>query len=504
MSDMLERDRNRLLRRADWRYLLPVVAPTRALCLGGTALRASCEVVATRVDDVPQPNVAYDLVVAENPDAAALRVLVAAMAPDGACYTEWTLTGPGGSERVRRHLAQVGFREPRTYHPWPSEIRCLAWLPTEGTAAAHYWRHAARTRVRRERVHQVFRAALARLGVHGRLSAVAVGPAASSEPHIVRIGTEHGVRELGGEVMLLTHGERAVGKIVALTFDTRGTPSIAIKTARTRESGHGLEREAELLAAVHASRPSGMPGVPRLLYHGEAAGVPVIGESALTGVPLAAILTRSNCSRLTTRVEAWSSALAEPASLLPAEPVWERLVGPALERFETEFAPVLDEVRIRRTRALLGALGPLPVVCEQRDFSPWNVFERAEGLVVLDWESGEPRGLPALDLIYFVTHAAYYLERAWITGRYEEAYATAWSRDSDLGRVNHACVARYLQRLGIEEGVLPSLRLFAWVLHAHSDYLHLRSDVGSAPNAAQLRGSRFFRLYEAELADASG
>jgi hypothetical protein len=304
--------------------------------------------------------------------------------------------------------------------------------------------------------------------------------------------------------MLLTHGERAVGKIVALAFDARGTPTIAIKTARTHESGHGLEREAKLLEAVHASRPNGMPGVPRLLFRDEAIGVPVIGESALTGVPLAAILTRGNYSRLTARVEAWSTALAEPASLLPAEPVWERVVAPALERFEREFAPVLDEDRIQRAHALLGALGPLPVVCEQRDFSPWNVFESAEGLVVLDWESGEPRGLPALDLIYFVTHAAYYLERAWITGRYEDAYAIAWSRHSDLGRVNHARMARYLDRLAIDERLLRPLRLFAWVLHAHSDYLHLRSDVGSAPNAAQLRSSRFFRLYEAELADAAG
>lgn len=504
MSDLLERERNRLLRRADWRYLLPVAAPARALCLGGAELRACCEIVAARVDDSPQPNVAYDLVAADNPDGATLRALAAAMAPDGVCYTEWTRSAPGGPERVRRHVAQAGFHEPRTYHAWPSESRTLAWLPTDGAAARHYWGRAARTRVKRERLAQLLRAALARLGVHGRICCVALGPLAPRAPQLVRIAAEHGVRELAGDVMLLTHGERAVGKVVALALDMRGTPAIAIKTARTRESGRGLEREAELLEAVQASRVDGMPGVPRLLFRAEAVGSPVIGESARTGVPLSAILTHGNYSRLAARVEEWSSALAAPALGSPPEPAWDRLIAPALERFATEFAPVLDEDHLQRTRAGLGALGPLPVVCEQRDFSPWNVFESAEGLVVLDWESGEPRGLPALDLIYFATHAAYYLERAWITGRYEDAYATAWSRDSALGRVNHACIERYLRRLGVDKSVLRPLRLFAWVLHAHSDYLHLRSDLGSAPGAAQLRTSRFLRLYEAELAGAGG
>ncbi len=36
-----EAEQNRVLRRADWRYLLPDAAPERALCLGGAELRAA-------------------------------------------------------------------------------------------------------------------------------------------------------------------------------------------------------------------------------------------------------------------------------------------------------------------------------------------------------------------------------------------------------------------------------------------------------------------------------
>ena len=145
-------------------------------------------------------------------------------------------------------------------------------------------------------------------------------------------------------------------------------------------------------------------------------------------------------------------------------------------------------------------LGELPVVAEQRDFSPWNVFEGDAGLVVLDWESGVADGIPALDLIYFATHAAYYLEGAWVSGRYEDAHRAAWSRETAIGQVNLACAERYLAGLGVPVDLLPALRLLAWVIHSHSDWVHRRDDAGAEPDVEALRDSRFLRLFETELA----
>jgi hypothetical protein len=239
--------------------------------------------------------------------------------------------------------------------------------------------------------------------------------------------------------------------------------------------------------------------VPRLHFLDALLGRPVLGETALAGVPLAATLTHRNYRRAAERVTDWLITLAEPATRQPAEATWASLVSPALERFTAEFASVVDASELARTREILGGLGTLPVVCEQRDFSPWNVFEGEGGIVVLDWESGEPRGLPALDLIYFATHAAYYLKRAWITGRYVEAHRAAWSRKTALGRANHACVVRYFTHLDLDPELLRPLRLFAWMLHAHSDFVHLRADVGGVPDEAALRSSRFLQLFRAEL-----
>src|SRR5258705_7462884 len=266
-----EAERTRVLRRADWRYLLPDAAPERALCLGGAELRACCELIAREVHDEPAPDARYDLVVAENPSRRTLRRMAAVMSPTGACYTEWTRLAPLGPARVRRTLATVGFHEAATYRPWPSLSPCRAWVPTDGSASRHHWRGAPRsTRVRREKLRSVLGAVLAPVGVHRRLCAIALGPDAKRLPQLVSVARERGAwaddsLERGG-LLLLTPGDRAVGKVVALAFDRSGAPALAIKTARTRDSGRGLHREAELLEAVAALHPRGMPGVPRLPF----------------------------------------------------------------------------------------------------------------------------------------------------------------------------------------------------------------------------------------------
>ena len=502
-------DRNQRVRRADWRYLLPDAAPARALCTAGDDLLAACEIVARDVHRVAQPGVLYDLVVAEDPDASALVALAAVLHPEGACYVEWSRSGPGAPRRLRQRVELAGFSGAVAYRPWPSLAECRAWVPTEGAAAEHHWRLAPRsTPVLKERARHVAGATLARLGVHARIAVVAHGPAAAREPMLVRLAREHGalpasvsVTTTGRDAMLITSGERIVGKVVLLAFDANGAPAIAIKTSRTSESASGVSREADVLDAVAALHPSGMPGVPRVLFRDEALGQPVVGQSALTGTPLAAELRTSRYEGIARDVEEWLTVLAQPSLATPADDSWGRLVGPALARFETEFGEVLDADRRLRTREALLGIGPLAPVCEQRDFSPWNVFRGESGLVVLDWESSEPAGLPALDLIYFCTHAAYYTEGAWTSGHFEEAYRAAWSRETDIGRVNLACAGRYLRRLGLSDDALHPLRLCAWVIHAHSDYVHLCADAGGVPSADQLRTSRFLRLYDVELTE---
>jgi hypothetical protein len=496
-----ERERNRVLRRADWRYLLPDPAPQRALCLAGAALREACAVVADIVDDSPQTGVQYDLVVAEDPDDATRRSIAGVLAPAGVCYVEWVARTPGAAGRARREMEDAGLRGARSYRPWPSVDDCRVWLPTEGVAARWWWSSATRaSEVRRQRLRAGLAALQARLGVHGRIAVIARGTEVSSEPHLATLARRHRALDPDTESasVLLTLGARSVGKVILLLF-AGDSPAVAIKTARVADAAQGVEREADLLDVVHARHRGALAGAPRVLFRDRALDTTVVGESALTGTPLLARLDARRYASMAASVTDWLARLAEPATPAPRRSAWDGVARPAFDRFATEFGPIVDDAALARTRTLLALLGDLPVVAEQRDFSPWNVFEGDGGLIVLDWESGVAEGLPALDLIYFVTHAAFYLEGAWQSGRYGDAYRAAWSRETAIGRVNFACVERYLAALGVSADLLPALRLLAWVLHSHSDWVHRRDDAGGVPTGDALRDSRFLLLFRAEL-----
>jgi hypothetical protein len=155
---------------------------------------------------------------------------------------------------------------------------------------------------------------------------------------------------------------------------------------------------------------------------------------------------------------------------------------------------------LRETREILTTLGPLPAVCEQRDFGPWNVLVTANGgLAVLDWESSETRGLPGLDLIYFLTFLALALGGAITPARIRESYKTIMSRSTSAGAVLHESLERYVGRTGLNPADLRPLRLLCWLLHCRSEYQWFVGDVAGMPRHETLRQSLFLSLWEQEL-----
>ena len=107
---------------------------------------------------------------------------------------------------------------------------------------------------------------------------------------------------------------------------------------------------------------------------------------------------------------------------------------------------------IERAREALGPLGDLPIVCEQRDCSPWNIVIGSDGSpALLDWESAEPDGLPGLDLVYFLANSAFVLDGALDSGTTRESYAALLAPDSPHGRVAAESLATYAAAVGLDD-----------------------------------------------------
>lgn len=506
-----EEMRNRLLRRVDWRFLLPNPCPEKTMCLAKDELADAVALISKRVVFSPSDAQAdCELGVAIEPDKKMLGALWQALRPGGVLYMEWYSPLRANALNIRRHLGASGFEEMELYFAWPPPPRGQPqfWLPLQAPGALRYFlSHRPRDKSRR---HQIARKvlqelwrALVRLGVDFPVSALARKPEYRNA--LSRSIVESANREVHGlahpcSSLLLTGGRRSINKIVRVVFEDRTEqPSAVIKSSRVAESQAGLLREMNVLNTLAAFKPD-IQGVPRVLFCREHCNSVSVGETVLTGVPVYSVLNQSNLHDIARRATEWLTELPRTPRPVPKAHWWDRLIEPVLGDFHASFTRVLDEGMFDETRAILESLGDLSLVCEQRDFSPWNVHIATSGeLFVLDWESAELEGLPALDLIYFLTYLCFFHDGALESGHIVESYRNMLNPTTQHGRAWSECVGHYLSELGIDSVMLRPLRLFAWLLHSRSEVQQLIADEGGAPSLDALRRSLFFTLWQQEL-----
>ena len=541
---LYEEVRNRLLRRADWRFLLPNPQAKKSICFANGLLGRAVRLISDRMsDDRLDPAGDCDLVVAVNPYRATLRKGWTALRPGGSCYTEWYSPLAGGPKGVRRRLEAAGFEGVTCYWPWPwpSFSQPRFWLPLGAPGALRHLLLSRRPtlgvvrRLANASLRALWLPSL-RLGLILPICAVAHKPELATNQHsssasrvpssagrspgnsgmnldlVDMIRAQWGTWGFGPtpnhlSSLILTGGHRSIGKVVSLVFDEPDhRPRLAVKMPRVPESVPGLTREATTLQSVQALRPGGVQGVPRVLFCQEQGGLLTVGETALTGRPILELLRPNNYRDFALKATTWLADLAGRPAHCPPATWWNRLIEPVLEDFEESFGSVVDPGMLRETQDILTTLGALPLVCEQRDFGPWNMLMTADGgLAVLDWESSEPQGLPALDLIYFLSYLVFFLDGtlrpngAIGSGRFRESYRTTLDPSTLVGSVRSECLARYASQVGLHSDALRPLGLLVWLIHSRSEYQHFAADVAGRPEREALRHSLFISLWEEEL-----
>jgi hypothetical protein len=503
-----ESARNERLRLVDWRFLLASPHPRRVLCRTGGALAAALRDVAGQVVLEARAG-ECDLAVAVAPDAEALRELRSALEPGGACYTEWP-SGAGDVRRVETALRAAGFERVTCYRRWPRSARLPAyWIPLDAPGAEAFVRAGARRRGGRVRRLVAELAGQGRAALRGRLGgslhAIATaGPGSAPGP---RQWLEAGwpAWSLGDPpdrltLLLATGGPRSVSKVVLLAFaEPEVVPVVAIKAPRVPEAADGVRREADVLERVNSR---GARGVPRLLLRRESDGTPVIAETALAGRPLEGLINDRNLASWAARATDWLVGLGRGGSIRTAAHWRHAIVEPTLARFGQVFGEVADREMLQAGAAIVRRIGDLPSVPEQRDFGPWNVLVGPDGaLAVLDWESGESDGLPALDLLYFLTYASFGADAARTRDQRVDSFRRSLDPRTPTGAVRRMSLERYAHALGLPPASLDPLRALVWLVHAESDARHAAADAGGAPSAEALRRSLFLALWTAEVGD---
>lgn len=425
--------------------------------------------------------------------------------PDAELLACWRLPRPGGVGRARRRFEAAGYGDVRVYWAGPLPHRLPQfWLPVESRKAVEYLlatrRPATPLRWLWSLAHKG--GLLAPLYVVGRRADsatedVPLPPSAS----LLLLTTGH--RSINKAVGLAfepgTEKPTAAAKFARVP---EAEPGLEREASVLRRLG---EERPDLLGVPRLRGEGRRAG--RLAVVQDA----VEGESLLDLLrpenfeAMALRVTRVLVELAETNGQIHHTAIDPPigvGSQVRAE--GRGLIDQALEWFAQGFGPAVDSALLDKARALLADLGDLPPVPEHRDCSPWNILITPAGdPVLLDWESAEPDGLPGMDLVYFLANCAFVLDSALESGRTRESYARLLDPTTPYGRIAARAIDDYTTALGISPEDFRRLRLLCWIIHSRSDYRHLQLESPGAPTLEALRQSTFLGLVEAELAEVS-
>jgi hypothetical protein len=506
------------VRRADFRFLLPDPQPRDVAVLGEPApgLVESLRALGARVslldaEDAGRARSADppELVLARGGSRELVERAHALLRPGGHLYVEADRAGVAAAAR------RAGLRDVATHWHWPDFARALEITPLGDPGALRLALSRRRSR-RSSRAKAWLAGGLARVGALQRFApcvsvlARKAGPGEGApgagairflEANRERLGLAR--RSVGGPLsyLLVTPRFRASRHVVFLALERGGSEPVLVAKLPRLPDATALAREAANLRAAEAG---GAPpaSIPRVVAFEACGAGAILVETALAGSALDAATVRRDFAPWGHAVADWLAGLGRSA----LEPGWfERLVGAPLDALARLASLSPEEARaIEHTRALAGRLhgGPSPAVLEHGDLSPPNVLRlRDGGIGVLDWELADPHGLPACDLFFFLTWAAW--ARAGADSG--EARSAAFER-AFFGRDAWArpFVLAYARRLDLSPAALTPLFVLTWArtLARFVDRLDGSAGPFAQGSSEWLRQNRYYTAWRHSLSRA--
>ncbi len=518
-------ERLRLARRIDWRFLLSDPRLHR-FNLGGRPddeLKAALDraILDERgrwggVHRIGDHAVHAETVVVSGPfDPAELAAASTAAGPHDRLVVEIDrslVRGPdrpsirAAAARITRTLIDDGWAT-RIWWAWPQRAGATAWVATDDQVAIR----ALMTR-RFPSGPLQFAGGLAASGPGRRvletlapsLTVIAQRPADVALRPRPLSGPAREASESG--LLLLTPRFRASAHVVALHINgATGHVTEVVKVARLPDD-QGPAREGAILARLAAvaptkgrwPAPTGPTGPT-----GFDDGWPSVGESALIGRPLSPRMVRADPRGATVHIEGLLEEMPIGPAASRAMPVRERLASAITTIRAIAEGPGGDLRSLAdRAAAVLAGLdaAELPVVFEHGDPAHPNLILLEDGrLGAVDWERGEPDGLPLHDL----TIALAYVAAAERGATEAPAQASAFA---DAVQDPHGWAAPALagaaSRLDIDPRLVPPLMVAAWTRSVAWLVTALGLSASDPTAIRWLMTNRAVTLWQASLAMA--
>jgi hypothetical protein len=274
---------------------------------------------------------------------------------------------------------------------------------------------------------------------------------------------QHGFGSAEISSLLVTPPDVTSSHVIALLGPRdQEEPSLVAKLPRLAGYRANLVREAANLDALHRAWPAVQGSAPEVLMLNASDEFPLLLETAVSGRPLDPARVRRDPVGAVDAVVEWLSALGE-ATKTPAELGWyRRLIEEPLERLDACLALDSYSADVSETLECLAPLrgSEMFAVFEHGDPAHPNLILTGENQVqVIDWERSEPRGLPAQDVIFFLSYIAFARRRAQTAEERNAAFDEAFRGSGGWAR---SVLALHADRVGLDRALLAPLIVACW------------------------------------------
>lgn len=494
-----------IVSRVDWRFLLCNPRPNKSIIFGTGSLVEAVRMFSDTVveaghnDDVND----CDLAVALDPNELTLREMFSSLKSGGDCYTEWNVTPYTKTQSIRNKLLKAGFEMIDSYMPksYPAVNLPQIWIPIDSKEAINFLMEKAcqsKTQPLSLRLKFLIRRFLWRLSPwlfinypwlyssgsgNIKICSLARKPVTDSE-HAKPLSIGEKLCEVIGnqprsdntddyhreiKLLMFNAGSNIRNKVILAIFKKNSyKPSLIIKIPRTNLSETSLANETQTLIEIQTKYKFN-EGIPHVVFENRDLGYYAVGESFIDGPTMDTILSIDNSHNLAVKATSWLLDCANFTGTKPPMNWKDTFLEPLLHGLPIDFKNSLGENLIEQIQKRFRNLEIPMLICEQRDFSPWNILVGPNGkLGILDWESSKINGLPALDLIYFLSYLSFYIEDAWKSKKFIECYRSMLNHNTFIGSIFKECTDLYVSKLGISGESLVTLRIITWLTHLNS------------------------------------
>ena len=288
--------------------------------------------------------------------------------------------------------------------------------------------------------------------------------------YLCAIAAGAGVDLSGCRVGLSAPSEYSSRKAVLFVFDAdERTPRWVVKITREPAHNRRLENEWEALTALRDAGVGDGATLPRPAFRGYHAGLAIVGETAVSGVPLRARTSATADSPLAAGALRWLLELGERTAAIPPD---NASAAAALDELLARFLALYD-IDDRQHAALLEHIDrirharPLPLLFQHGDPGAWNVLVTDDDRpVFLDWEAFERHGLPLWDAFYFARSHVMTVGRAAGGRDALELVRRAWLDDGPAIRELASEINKHRDRIDLERDLVEPLFVTCWMHRA--------------------------------------